>query len=158
MAEQYNEKLLYVVLTEAIQTFACFIQILQSTINRCGLTCINTLFFEIACRYERILQSSTGPLPMILVWISNFSLSYISSSECCVFMYDSNNDCFSAYLDVHICFLSRTQIRINTSTHLNNHFLVSFSGSIPGYTWSSPDFVAVKKSHHLLILSLCKST
>ncbi|CAG9535107.1 unnamed protein product [Cercopithifilaria johnstoni] len=42
------------------------IQILQSTINHCGLPYINTLFFEIACRYERILQSSTSPLPMIL--------------------------------------------------------------------------------------------
>uniref|UniRef100_A0A0R3RN28 Exportin-T n=1 Tax=Elaeophora elaphi TaxID=1147741 RepID=A0A0R3RN28_9BILA len=42
------------------------IQILQSTINHCGLPYINTLFFEIACRYERILQSSTGPLLMIL--------------------------------------------------------------------------------------------
>ncbi|KAK6110318.1 Exportin 1-like family protein [Brugia pahangi] len=42
------------------------VQILQSTINHCGLPCINTLFFEIACRYERILQNSTGLLPLIL--------------------------------------------------------------------------------------------
>uniref|UniRef100_A0A1I8EST9 Exportin-T n=1 Tax=Wuchereria bancrofti TaxID=6293 RepID=A0A1I8EST9_WUCBA len=41
-------------------------QILQSTINHCGLPCINTLFFEIACRYERILQNSTGLLSLIL--------------------------------------------------------------------------------------------
>ncbi|VDK81907.1 unnamed protein product [Litomosoides sigmodontis] len=42
------------------------LKILQSTINHCGLPCINTLFFEIACHCERVLQSSTGPLPMIL--------------------------------------------------------------------------------------------
>ncbi|VBB26605.1 unnamed protein product [Acanthocheilonema viteae] len=42
------------------------IQILQSTINHCGLPYINTLFFEIACRYEKILQNNTGSLLMIL--------------------------------------------------------------------------------------------
>ncbi|KAM3726408.1 Exportin-T [Dirofilaria immitis] len=40
-------------------------EILRSTVNHCGLSCINTLFFEIACRYEKILQSSTSSLSLI---------------------------------------------------------------------------------------------
>uniref|UniRef100_A0A1I7VVK6 Exportin-T n=1 Tax=Loa loa TaxID=7209 RepID=A0A1I7VVK6_LOALO len=51
-------------ISERAKTLAT--QILQSTVNHCGLPCISTLFFEIACRYERILQSNTGPLPIIL--------------------------------------------------------------------------------------------
>ncbi|VDO27467.1 unnamed protein product [Onchocerca flexuosa] len=51
-------------ITERAKTLV--IEILQSTINLYGLSCINILFFEIACRYEKILQNSTDSLPMIL--------------------------------------------------------------------------------------------
>ncbi|VDK61500.1 unnamed protein product [Onchocerca ochengi] len=40
--------------------------VIESAVNLYGVSYINISFFEIACRYEKILQSNTDSLPMIL--------------------------------------------------------------------------------------------
>uniref|UniRef100_A0A915PVS0 Exportin-T n=1 Tax=Setaria digitata TaxID=48799 RepID=A0A915PVS0_9BILA len=59
-----------------VYDLADFIHILQSTVTHYGSPYINTLFFEIACHYERVLQSCVIPLPVILVGISNLDVEH----------------------------------------------------------------------------------
>ncbi|VDN05673.1 unnamed protein product [Thelazia callipaeda] len=42
------------------------IQVLESAVTKCELPCINVLYFEIACRYDKLLQTYSSPLLIIL--------------------------------------------------------------------------------------------